>query len=50
MLNRLRSILNRCVRSMLGVAMAHKIEHRITSKSLLERLGVGSFDSYYKRR
>ncbi len=26
------------------------MKHRITYKSLLERLGVGSFDSYYNRR
>ncbi len=26
------------------------MKHRITSKSMLERLGVGSFDSYYNRR
>ena len=30
--------------------MAHTMKHRITSKSLFERLGVGSFDSYYNRR
>jgi hypothetical protein len=28
----------------------HTMKHRITSKSLFERLGVGSFDSYYNRR
>jgi hypothetical protein len=27
--------------------MAYTIKHRITSKRLFERLGVGSFDSYY---
>ena len=26
------------------------MKHRIASKSLFERLGVGSFDSYYNRR
>ena len=26
------------------------MKHRITTKSLFERLGVGSFDSYYNRR
>ena len=26
------------------------MKHRINSKSLFERLGVGSFDSYYNRR
>ena len=30
--------------------MAPTIKHRITSKSLGERLGVGSVDSYYNRR
>ncbi len=31
--------------SMCRITMAHMMKHRITSKSLLERLGVGSFDS-----
>jgi hypothetical protein len=38
---------------MCSITMAHTIKHRIhriTSKSLFERLGVGSFDSYYNRR
>ena len=48
--NRLRSFHNRCVRSMCRITMAHTMKHRITSKSLFERLGVGSFDSYYNRR
>ena len=48
--NRLRSSHNRCVRSMCRITMAHTIKHRITSKSLFERLGVGSFVSYYNRR
>ncbi len=30
--------------------MAHTMKHRATSTSFLERLGVGSFDSYYKCR
>jgi hypothetical protein len=38
--NRLRSFHNRCVRSMRRITMAHMIKHRITSKSLFERLGV----------
>ena len=32
------------------ITMAHTIKHRITSKSLLERLGVGFFDNYFNRR
>jgi hypothetical protein len=48
--NRLRSFDNRRVRSMYRVEMAHKEKKRITSTSLLERLGIGSFDSYYKHR
>ena len=48
--NRLRSFHNRCVRSMCRITMAHTMKHRIASKSLFERLGVGSFDSYYNRR
>jgi hypothetical protein len=48
--NRLPSFYNRCVRSMCRITMAHTIKHRITSKSLLGRLGVGSFDSNYNRR
>ena len=48
--NRLRSFHNRCIRSMCRITMAHMMKHRITSKSLFERLGVGSFDSYYNRR
>ena len=48
--NRLRSFNNRCVRAMRRIIMAHTIKHRIISKSLFERLGVGSFDSYYNRR
>jgi hypothetical protein len=47
--NRLRYFHNRCVRSMCRITMAHTIKYRITPKSLIERLGVGSFDSYYKR-
>ncbi len=34
------------VRSMCRITMAHTMKHRITSKSLLERLGAASFDSY----
>ncbi len=30
--------------------MAHTMKRRITSKSLFERLSVGSFDSDYNRR
>jgi hypothetical protein len=37
-------------RAMCRFTMAHTTKHRITSKSLLERLGVSSFDSYYNRR
>ncbi len=48
--NRLRSFHNRCVRSICRIAMSHTIEHRITSKSLFERHGVGSFDIYFNRR
>jgi hypothetical protein len=47
---RLRSFHNRCVRSMCRIAMAHTMKHRIISKSVFERLGVGNFDSYYNRR
>jgi hypothetical protein len=47
--NRLRSFHNRRVRAMCRISMAHTIKHRITSKSLFERLGVGSFDSSYNR-
>jgi hypothetical protein len=35
---------------MCRITMAHTIKHHITSKSLFERLGVGSFDSYYNCR
>ncbi len=35
---------------MCRITMAHTIKHRIASMSLLERLGVGSFGSYYNRR
>ena len=35
---------------MCRIAMTRTMKHRITSKSLLERLGVGSFGSYYNRR
>ena len=35
---------------MCRITMAHTMKHRITSKSLFERLGVGSFDSYYNSR
>jgi hypothetical protein len=35
---------------MCRITMAHTMNHRIASKSLFERLGVGSFDSYYNRR
>ncbi len=43
--NRMHSFHNRCVRSMCRIAMVHTMKHRITSKSLFERLGVSSFDS-----
>ena len=48
--NRLRAYHNRCVRSMCRITMTHTMKHRITSKSLFERLGVGSFDSYHLLR
>ncbi len=48
--NRLRSFHNRCVRSMCRITMTRTMKHHITFKSLFERLGVGSFDSYYNRR
>ncbi len=35
---------------MCRLTMAHTMKHRITSKSLFERLGVGSFDSCHNRR
>ncbi len=35
---------------MCRITMAHTMKQRITSKSLLERPCVGSFDSYYIRR
>ena len=35
---------------MFRITIARTMKHRITSKSLFERLGVGSFDSYYNRR
>jgi hypothetical protein len=35
---------------MCRIRIAHTIKHRTTSKSLFERLGVSSFDSYYNRR
>ncbi len=50
LLNRLRLLHNRCVRAVYRITMAHAIKHRTTSKYFLERLGVGSFDSYYSRR
>jgi hypothetical protein len=48
--NRLRSFHNRCVRAMSRITMAHAMKHRITSKCLFERHGVGSFDNYYSHR
>jgi hypothetical protein len=48
--NRLRSLHNRCVRAMCRINIARAMKHRITSKSLFEFLGVGSFDSYYNCR
>jgi hypothetical protein len=35
---------------MCRITIAHTMKHCIKSKSLLERLGVGSFDSSYNRR
>ena len=35
---------------MCRITMARTMKHRITFKSLFERLGVSSFDSYYNRR
>ncbi len=35
---------------MLRITMTHRLKHRITSKILFERLGFGSFDSYFNRR
>jgi hypothetical protein len=50
LVNRLRSFHNCRIHSMCRITMAYKIKDRITSKSLFERLGFGSFDSYYNRR
>jgi hypothetical protein len=35
---------------MYRITIARTMKHRITSKSLFKRLGVGSFDSFYNRR
>ncbi len=35
---------------MCRIAIAHTIKYRITSRSLLERLGVGSFETYCNHR
>jgi hypothetical protein len=35
---------------MCRIRIAQTIKKRITSKSMFERLGVESFDSYYNRR
>jgi hypothetical protein len=47
-IGRLRRLLKRASRT--RIIMARTIKHRITSKSLFERFGVGFFDSYYNRR
>ena len=48
--NRLRTFYNSCVRAMCRVTMSQTWRHRITTKSLLERLQIRSFDDYYYTR
>ena len=50
LLNRLRSFHHRCVRTMCRISIAHTIRHRISSTSLLNRLGIEPIDTYYYRR
>jgi hypothetical protein len=50
LLNRQLFLNIRCVRLMCRITTAQTIKYRIISKCLLERLSVGSFESYYKHR
>lgn len=47
---RLRVFFNQCVRRMCRVTMHHTMRHKITTKSLLKRLNLHSFDQYYNSR
>jgi hypothetical protein len=47
---RLRVFYNSCVRKMCRVTMRQVWRHHITTKSLLDRLGIVSFDEYYNSR
>ncbi len=49
-LSRLRSFYHRCVRTMCRINIAHTIRHHISTSSLLARLGIESFETYYHRR
>ena len=50
LLSRLRGFHHRCVRTMCRVTIAHTIRHHISTDSLLKRLGIEPFDTYYHRR
>ena len=50
LLSRLRSSHRRCVRTMWRINIAHTIRHHISTSSLLDRLGIEPFETYYHRR
>ena len=50
LLSRLRGFHHRCVRTMCRITIAHTIRHHISTESLLKRLGIEPFDTYYHRR
>jgi hypothetical protein len=47
---RLKVFYNQCVRSMCKVSMRQVFRHRISTKKLLQRLGIRSFEYYYRTR
>jgi hypothetical protein len=47
---RLRPFHHRCARTMCRITIAHAVRHHITSASLLKRLSIEPFDTYYNRR
>jgi hypothetical protein len=48
--NRLRPFNHRCARAMCRITFDHSIRHRFSSASLVQRLAIEPFDTYYNRR
>jgi hypothetical protein len=48
--NRLRHFHQRCTRIMCRITIAYSIRHRVSSASLIKRLAIEPFDTFYNRR